>query len=122
VLPARLQTGVDIFRDNIEVMRAAGRALASVAAVRAHEAASAAKFELRARGQVVRLALLNRVHLDLAHEFIAQIERIELLRGRIPPEIVDAMKERAFSEFTAGVNRASDAGRRPSSPGTKEDP
>jgi hypothetical protein len=40
---------------------------------------------------------------------VAQLEAIENFRGRLTPEILDALKERALNEFTARMNRASKA-------------
>ena len=38
-----------------------------------------------------------------------QLEAIEGFRGRVTPEILDALKERALTEFSNRMNRASKA-------------
>jgi hypothetical protein len=45
----------------------------------------------------------------MSRQFVAQLEAIENFRGRLTPEILDALKERALNEFTARMNRASKA-------------
>ncbi|MBI3490963.1 MAG: hypothetical protein HY047_04110 [Acidobacteria bacterium] len=69
--------------------------------------AEIAIFEIRSLGETTRFAILNRAQLDMTHQFVEQLESIEAFRGRLTDEILDALKERALTEFTERMNRAS---------------
>lgn len=43
----------------------------------------------------------------MTQQFVEQLESIETFRGRLTDEILDALKERALTEFTERMNRAS---------------
>jgi hypothetical protein len=106
---ASLQARLDIFRDDLRAVRIANEVLNRAATMRAVEAAETAIFEIRCAGQTARLAILNRAHLEMTRQFLAQLEAIENFRGRISTEVLDALKERALNEFCARMNRASKA-------------
>jgi hypothetical protein len=106
---ASLEARLDIFRDNLRAIRIANEVLNRSATMRAVEAAETAIFEIRCLGETARLAILNRTHLGMTRQFLAQLETIESFRGRVSTEILDALKERALNEFTARMNRASKA-------------
>lgn len=100
---------LDIFRDDLRAIRIANEVLNRAATMRAVEAAETAIFEIRTLGETMRLAILNRTQLDMTRRFIQQLETIDGFRGRVPAEIIDALKERALNEFTERMNRASKA-------------
>lgn len=100
---------LDIFRDDLRAIRIANEVLNRAATMRAVEAAETAIFEIRTLGEAVRLAILNRTQMDMTRQFIQQIDKIDGFLGSVSPEIVDALKERALSEFTDRMNRASKA-------------
>jgi hypothetical protein len=100
---------LDVFKDDLRAIRIAHEVLSRAATMRAVEAAEIAIFDIRTRGETTKLAILNRAQLEMTHLFVAQIERLEGFRGRLSAEILDALKERAFSEFTERMNRASKA-------------
>ena len=104
---AGLQARLDLFKDDLTAIRKANEALSRAQTMRALEAAEAAVFEIRTLGETLRFTILNRAHLAMSIEFAAQLERFEGLRGRLPVQILEALKERALEEFTARMNRAS---------------
>ena len=104
---AALEARLDIFRDDLRAIRIANEVLNRAATMRAVEAAEIAIFEIRNLGETARLAVTNRTQLEMARQFIAQLESIETFRGRLTPEILDALKERALNEFTERLTRAS---------------
>lgn len=106
---ASLQARLDIFRDDLRAVRIANEVLNRAATMRAVEAAETAIFEIRCAGETARLAILNRAHLEMTRQFLAQLETIEGFRGRVSAEVLDALKERALNEFCARMNRASKA-------------
>lgn len=105
-----IQARLDAFRDDLQALRTAHRALTRSAVMRAVEAAEGAIFEIRARGETLRYRLLNRVHIEMTQDFINQLSVVESLRDRLPsPQLADALKQRALEEFTARINRSSKA-------------
>ncbi len=104
-----LQARLDIFKDDLRSIRIANEVLNRAATMRAVEAAETAIFEIRCFGETARFAILNRTHLEMTRQFVAQLEILEGFRGRVTIEILDALKERALNEFTARMNRASKA-------------
>ncbi len=106
---ASLEARLEIFNDDLRAIRIANEVLNRAATMRAVEAAEIAIFEIRALGETTRLAILNRAQLDMTRQFVTQLEMIEGFRGRLTDEIVDALKERALTEFTERMNRASKA-------------
>lgn len=106
---ASLQARLDIFRDDLRAIRIANEVLNRAASMRAVEAAETAIFEIRCAGETARLAILNRAHLEMTRQFLAQLETIEGFRGRVSAEVLDALKERALNEFCTRMNRASKA-------------
>lgn len=104
-----LEARLDIFRDDLRAIRIANEVLNRAATMRAVEAAETAIFEIRTLGETARFAILNRTHLEMTRHFVVQLESIETFRGRLSPEVLDALKERALNEFTARMNRASKA-------------
>lgn len=106
---AALEARLDLFRDDLRAIRVAYDVLKRVPTMRAVEAAEVAILEIRARGEAKRLAIINQSQLEMTRLFMEQLEAIDGLRGRLTPEIIDALKERALAEFTERVNRASKA-------------
>lgn len=104
-----LQARLDVFKDDLRAIRIANEVLNRAATRRAVEAAETAIFEIRCLGETARFAILNRTHLEMTRQFVAQLEVLEGFRGRVTPEILDALKERALNEFTTRMNRASKA-------------
>ena len=104
-----LQARLDIFKDDLRAIRIANEVLNRAATMRAVEAAESSIFEIRCLGETARFAILNRTHLEMTRQFLVQIETLEGFRGRVTPEILDALKERALNEFTGRMNRASKA-------------
>jgi len=104
-----LEARLDVFRDDLRAIRIANEVLNRAATMRAVEAAETAIFEIRTLGETARFAILNRAHLEMTRHFVQQLESIEGFRGRLSPEVLDALKERALNEFTARMNRASKA-------------
>jgi hypothetical protein len=104
---ASLAARLDIFRDDLRAIRMANEVLSRAATMRAVEAAEAAILEIRTLGETIRLSLINRAHFEMTRLFTAHLERLEQFRGRLPAEIIDALKERALEEFTNRMNRAS---------------
>ncbi|WP_181522878.1 hypothetical protein, partial [Pseudomonas aeruginosa] len=72
----------------------------------AESAAEAAIFEIRTTGETLRYALLSRAQFEMTKQFTSHLARLESFRDRLPPEVIDALKERALSEFTTSMNRA----------------
>lgn len=106
---ASLEARLEIFKDDLRTIRTAHEVLSRAATMRAVEAAEAGIFEIRSVGETTRLAILNRAQLEMTRQFVAQLDSIEEFRGRVTDEILDALKERALSEFTERMNRASKA-------------
>jgi hypothetical protein len=104
-----LQARLDVFRDDLRAIRIAHEVLSRAATMRAVEAAETAILEIRARGETMRLDILNRAHLEMTRQFLDHLERLDSFAGRVPPEILDALRERALNEFTNRMNRASKA-------------
>lgn len=104
---AALAANLDVFKDDLRAIRIAHEVLSRAVTLRAVEAAETAMFEIRARGETFRLAALNRAQIEMTREFVAQLERLEVFREQLPPEILDALKERALAEFTTRMNAAS---------------
>jgi len=92
-----LQARLDIFQDDLRSIRIANEVLNRAATMRAVEAAETAIFEIRCLGETVRFAILNRTHLEMTRQFVAQLEIFEGFRGRVTTEILDALKERALT-------------------------
>lgn len=101
-----LQADFDVFRSDLNSLRAAREAFGRVAAQCEAETAA---FEMRCRQETHRYEIVSRDHLDLAQRFMAKLEAFEAFRGRpgASPEMIDAMKERALEEFVACMNRIS---------------
>lgn len=106
---AAFEARLDIFRDDLRAIRIANEVLNRAATMRAVEAAEIAIFEIRALGETTRLAILNHAQLEMTRFFVRQLETIDGFRGRVTPEILDALKERALNELTDRMNRASRA-------------
>lgn len=106
---AAFEARLDIFRDDLRAIRIANEVLNRASTMRAVEAAETAIFEIRTIGETTRLAIGNRAQLEMTRQFVEQLDAIERFRGRLTPEIVDALKERALNEFTDRMNRASKA-------------
>ena len=106
---ASFEARLDIFKDDLRAIRIANEVLSRAATMRAVEAAEIAIFEIRSLGETTRFAILNRAQLDMTQQFVDQLESIEGFRGRLTDEILDALKERALTEFTERMNRASKA-------------
>lgn len=104
-----IEARLDIFKDDLRSIRIAREVLSRAATMRAVQAAETAIFEIQCIGETARFALLNRTHLEMTQHFLAQLESLEAFRGRVTPEILDALKERALTEFSARMNRASKA-------------
>ena len=102
-------TQLDIFKDDLRSIRIANEMLNRAATMRAVEAAETTIFEIRCRGESIRLSTINRIQLDMTRQFVEQLQSLESFKGRMSDEILDALKERAFSEFTMRMNRASKA-------------
>jgi hypothetical protein len=90
------------------------RAVRWIAAIRARSvlaraaaAADTALLELEYAAESAKYELLNRTESAMTAGFVAQLERIETLRDKLPPEVLDALRERAFAGFTAAVSRIS---------------
>ena len=106
---ASYEARLDIFKDDLRAIRIANEVLNRAATMRAVEAAEIAIFEIRSVGETTRFSILNRAQLDMTRQFCEQLESIETFRGRLTDEILDALKERALTEFTERMNRASKA-------------
>lgn len=102
-----VEAQLDIFKDDLRAIRIAREVLSRAATMRAVQAAETAIFEIRCLGESARFAVVNRTHLEMTRQFLLQLETIEGFRGRVTPEILDALKERALSEFSTRMNRAS---------------
>lgn len=100
---------LEVFKDDLRAIRIANEVLSRAATMRAVEAAEVAIFEIRNLGETTRLSILNRAQLDMTRQFVTQLEAIETFRGRLTDEVLDALKERALSEFTERMNRVSKA-------------
>jgi len=100
---------LEIFKDDLRAIRIANEVLNRAATMRAVEAAEVAIFEIRSLGETTRLSILNRAQLEMTRSFVAQLECVERFRGRLTDEIIDALKERALTEFTDRMNRVSKA-------------
>ena len=106
---ASFEARLEVFKDDLRAIRIANEVLNRAATMRAVEAAEIAIFEIRGLGESTRFSILNRTQLDMTHQFVEQLESIETFRGRLTDEILDALKERALTEFTERMNRASKA-------------
>ena len=106
---ASLHARLDIFQDDLRAIRIINEVLNRAATLRAVEAAEGAIFEIRSLGETARYAILNRAHLEMTAQFVAHLEALDSFRGRVSPEVLDALKERALNEYTARMNRASKA-------------
>jgi len=106
---ASFEARLEVFKDDLRAIRIANEVLNRAATMRAVEASEIAIFEIRSLGETTRLAILNRAQLDMTRQFMAQLESIEQFRGRVTDEVLDALKERALSEFTDRMNRVSKA-------------
>jgi len=106
---ASFDARLEIFKDDLRAIRIANEVLNRAATMRAVEAAEIAIFEIRSTGETIRFSILNRAQLDMTRQFVGQLESIESFRGRLTDEVLDALKERALSEFTERMNRASKA-------------
>ncbi len=106
---ASLEARLEIFKDDLRAIRIANEVLNRAATMRAVEAAEIAIFEIRSVGETTRFAILNRAQLEMTRQFVEQLESIEAFRGRLTSEVLDALKERALTEFTDRMNRASKA-------------
>ncbi len=106
---ASLGARLDIFRDDLRAIRIANEVLNRAATMRAVEAAETAIFEIRCLGETARFAILNRTQLEMARQFLDQLDSIEGFRGRVSTEVLDALKERSLNEFSSRMNRASKA-------------
>jgi hypothetical protein len=106
---AALEARLEIFTDDLRAIRIASEVLSRAATMRAVEAAEVAIFEIRNLGETTKLAIVNRAQLEMTRQFVSQIESIESFRGRLTDEVLDALKERALSELTERMNRASKA-------------
>jgi hypothetical protein len=104
-----VEARLDIFKDDLRSIRIAREVLSRAAMMRAVQAAETAIFEIQCMGETARFAIVNRVQLEMTQQFTAQLEAIESFRGRVTPEILDALKERALTEFSNRMNRASKA-------------
>src|SRR6058998_2319779 len=102
-----VQARLDIFKDDLRSIRIAREVLSRAATMRAVQAAETAIFEIQCLGETARFAIINRTQLEMTQQFTAQLEAIEDFRGRVTPEILDALKERALAEFSNRMNRAS---------------
>jgi len=102
-----VQARLDIFKDDLRLIRIAREVLGRAATMRAVQAAETAIFEIQCLGETARFAIINRTQLEMTQQFTAQLEAIEDFRGRVTPEILDALKERALAEFSNRMNRAS---------------
>ena len=69
-----LQADFDVFRSDLDALRAAREAFGRAAA---QSEAETAAFEMRCRQETRRYEIVNRDHLDLAHRFMAQLEAYE---------------------------------------------
>lgn len=104
---ASFEARLEVFQDDLRAIRIANEVLNRAATMRAVEAAEVAIFEIRSLGETTRLAIVNRAQLEMTRHFMSQLESIETFRGRLTEEVLDALKERALTEFTERVNRAS---------------
>lgn len=98
---------LEIFKDDLRAIHIANEVLNRAATMRAVEASEAAIFEIGSAGETTRLTILNRAQLEMTRQFVTQLESIERFRGRLTDEILDALKERALTEFTDRMNRVS---------------
>jgi hypothetical protein len=101
-----LEARLDIFRDDLRAIRIANEVLNRAATMRAVSVAEAAIFEIRTTSETLRYALLSRAQFEMTRHFTSHLARLEAFRERLPIEIIDALKERALSEFTTSMNRA----------------
>lgn len=106
---ASYEARLEVFKDDLRAIRIANEVLNRAATMRAVEAAEIAIFEIRSLGESTRFSILNRTQLDMTRQFVGQLESVEAFRGRLTDEILDALKERALTEFTERMNRASKA-------------
>jgi len=104
-----VEARLDIFKDDLRSIRIAREVLSRAAIMRAVQAAETAIFEIQCLGETARFSIINRAQLEMTHQFTLQLEAIEGFRGRVTPEILDALKERALTEFSNRMNRASKA-------------
>ena len=103
---------LDIFQDDLQALRSVKQILNRAATARANEAVQTVVFEIRCAAEAARYALLNRAQLEITRHFVAQLEAYDAYRGRVSPEMLDALKERALVEYSNRMNRTSkcDAG------------
>ena len=121
VLPAG-RAATPEFRFRLQGEEAELRAAASVRArlrdvalFRAADAVRCSRLELACKGEAIRLNAIQETVAGLADSFAARIDDLECrLRDRVPPEILEALKQRMFEEMTASVNRVSRYGERAS--------
>src|SRR5581483_4961239 len=72
-----VQARVDIYKDDLQSIRMANEVLNRAATMRAVEAAETAIFEIRCLGETARFAILNRAHLEMTRQFVAQLSTLE---------------------------------------------
>lgn len=101
------QSRLDRFGDALEVQRRAQRVLSEFQAAQAQDAARLSSVENSCGAELALYSNVNRVHHQMTLEFLRRLSQIEGLREQLPPELMDALKERAFEEYTDRVNRAS---------------
>jgi hypothetical protein len=65
------------------------------------------ELEVQCASELAKHAALQRVQLMLTDQLTAQLERLDRYGARLSPEIVDALRERAFDEFSAAMDRVS---------------
>jgi hypothetical protein len=70
---ASVQAQLDVYLNDLDVLRAARQAVSRVTAFRAIEAAECAIFELRSQGEALRHAMLARTHSELTARFAAEL-------------------------------------------------
>jgi hypothetical protein len=102
-----LQSRLDRFRDGLEIRRNAHRVLGEFQTVQAKETVRLSISEKRCDAELALYAAVNRVHHQMTMEFLTRLDQIEALRPQLPSELLDALKERAFEEYTERVNLAS---------------
>jgi len=119
VIPAGRVGGLDrqsrLQCDEAELRATAGirASLREVALFRAADAVRSSRLELACRSEAVRLMTIQKTVASLAESFADRIDDLERrLRDRLPPEILEALKQRIFEEMTASVNRISRYGER----------
>jgi hypothetical protein len=104
-----LEARLDLFQADLRSIRLAHEVLSRAASLRAVEAAETAVFQIRCQGETLRFQLINATHLEMTRQFLRHLEILDSYRHRTSPEVLDALKERALTEFTDRMNRASRA-------------